>query len=112
MAGRTGLSGRVVVLGSANVDATALVHRLPSPGETVLAHGFHTAAGGKGLNQATAAARQGAAVSLIASLGDDDGGRGLLALMREEGIDTEHVLSHRSLGTGVAHIVVDDEGGN
>jgi ribokinase len=100
----------VVVVGSANMDATAFVDRLPEPGETVLAHDFFTAAGGKGLNQAVAAARQGASVTLVASVGDDEAGRTLVELMEAEGIDTAHVKRHSSVKTGVAHIAV--EGGD
>jgi ribokinase len=102
----------VVVIGSANMDATAMVDRLPEPGETVLSYDFFTAAGGKGLNQAVAAARQGAAVTLVASVGDDEAGRTLVELMETEGIETAHVQRHSSIPTGVAHIAVEYDGDN
>lgn len=77
--------GRVVVVGSANVDHVAVVARLPGEGETVAAARYLTAAGGKGLNQAVAAARQGAATSLVACVGDDASGHDLLELLAREG---------------------------
>ena len=67
--------GRVVVLGSLNVDLVTRVERHPSPGETVLGDGLQRLAGGKGANQAMAAAAAGADVVMVGAVGDDDGGR-------------------------------------
>src|SRR5687768_3703796 len=68
------LAVRLVVLGSLNVDHTVWVERLPEPGETVAAHDHALTLGGKGLNQAVTAARQGAAVAMVGCVGDDEEG--------------------------------------
>ena len=103
----------VVVLGSANTDLIVRVPRIPAPGETILGHDFATAAGGKGANQAIAAARAGGVpVSLIARLGDDDNGRRTLESLARGGVAVEHVRTDASAPSGVALILVDDEGEN
>src|SRR5437899_4222043 len=94
----------VVVVGSLNTDVTLLVDRLPQRGETVLARDRITAFGGKGLNQAVAAARQGATVRLIGCVGADAAGDALLDALMDEGVDTAFVGRHLHLPTGVAHI--------
>jgi len=106
-----GRLNRAVVLGSLNMDLIVRTDRLPAPGETVLGGQFHTAAGGKGANQAVAAARLGAAVSMIGCIGSDDYGRQLLRLVRSSGVDVEHVHVVEQ-PTGVALIVVDGRGQN
>ncbi len=101
----------VVVLGSANLDHVLRVADIPTPGETVLATAQDRHPGGKGLNQAVAAARAGAATAMIAALGRDDASDELLAAMHADGIDTTAV--RRVDGpSGTALIVVADSGEN
>lgn len=102
---------RVVVLGSLNMDLVARVPRLLTPGETLLGEEFGSFIGGKGLNQAVAAARLGASVALVGQVGKDDYGTSLLAALRQEGVNTEWVSRHASLGTGIACITVASEPG-
>ncbi len=103
--------GRVVVVGSLNVDLVVRVEALPRPGETVRGTDLRRTAGGKGLNQAVAAARFGVPVALVGCVGDDDDGRLLRAVVAEEGIDDEGVLDvHRP--TGTASVTVGPEGAN
>src|SRR5439155_18581110 len=85
------LSARVVVLGSLNRDHVVRVPRLPVPGETVVGGELLTFAGGKGANQAVAAARLGAEVSMVGRVGDDESGRGLVDGLAEEGVDVSGV---------------------
>jgi len=94
------------VLGSVNLDLVASAARLPAPGETVLATGYAEHPGGKGLNQAVAARRAGAATTLCACVGDDDAGRRLRAVAREAGLDGEHLHTVRGPATGRALIAV------
>jgi ribokinase len=104
--------GRVVVLGSLNVDHTVWVDRLPARGETILARAHTITLGGKGLNQAVAAVRQGASVRMVGSVGADPDGERVTAALMTEGIDVSLVRRHDGLPTGRAHITVDDDGGN
>ncbi|WP_344215961.1 ribokinase [Kribbella sancticallisti] len=101
----------VVVVGSANVDLVLPVQRIPRPGETVLASGLTRGPGGKGANQAVAAARAGASTAFVASLGDDDGGALLRAALDESGVDLS-LVSSSAKPTGTAIITVDAEGEN
>jgi ribokinase len=103
-------AGRVCVVGSANLDLVATTSRLPAPGETVLGTDYAEHAGGKGLNQAVAAARAGAATTFVGAVGVDDAGRFLLEQLVAAGIDTEVARSERP--TGRAVITVDDAGEN
>ena len=103
---------KIVVLGGINMDVVATVERMPERGETVHGEGFFMAGGGKGANQAVAAARLGADVSMVGRVGDDDFGRSLLDAMRAEGIDVSGVALDSSNTTGVAVIMVDGEGQN
>jgi ribokinase len=107
----SGGGGAVCVLGSANLDLVATTARLPAPGETVLGTDFAQHAGGKGLNQAVAAARAGAAASFLGAVGDDDAGTFLLAEMAAAGIDTSGV-ARTGRPTGRALITVDERGEN
>ena len=101
--------GRVVVLGSLNVDLVAAVDRHPRPGETVLAQeDLRRYAGGKGANQAVAAAAAGARVTMVGAVGDDDGGRAYLARLRQRGIDVSGVRVVPDQPTGQAWITVSD----
>ncbi|WP_458068537.1 ribokinase [Rhodanobacter sp. BL-MT-08] len=97
---------RIVVVGSINMDLVTVASRFPAPGETLLAESFHTIAGGKGANQAVAAARLGAQVSLIGALGDDAFGKDLRRGLIDEGVDTEHVRSLDDCASGTASITV------
>ncbi len=102
-------SGRVVVVGSFNVDHVWALPALPRPGET-LAGSYHTGPGGKGFNQATAAARAGAATAFVCALGDDAGGQLARALAAGDGIELHALPSAQP--TGTAGIYVDGEGRN
>jgi ribokinase len=106
------MAPKVVVVGSANTDLVCLVKRLPAPGETVLGGRFVQAAGGKGANQAVAAARLGAEVTFIARLGDDTYGDDALAGYRREKIDTRFVGRDPQAPSGVALILVDEAAEN
>jgi ribokinase len=105
------MAGRVFVAGSANIDLVAGVERLPGPGETVLAKTFHTLPGGKGANQAVAAAKAGAAVSFFGCVGNDPFADKLAAVLAEAGVDLSF-LDRASLPTGTALIAVDAVGQN
>src|SRR5918911_3403391 len=102
---------RVVVVGSVNVDLVVRLPRLPRPGETVSDGTFTVTAGGKGGNQAVAAARLGADVVLVAALGDDDHGRTARDDLEREGVDTRLVTTAPA-ATGVAVVLVDETGEN
>jgi len=103
---------KLVVVGSSNTDMIVRVPRIPRPGETVLGGQFQTAPGGKGANQAVAAARAGADVSLLTCVGDDGFGREALAGFASDGIDCEHVVVDPTAPSGVAQIFVADDGEN
>ncbi|GAA1965262.1 ribokinase [Terrabacter lapilli] len=104
--------GRVVVLGSLNVDVVTLVERHPLPGETLLGEAGGTFAGGKGGNQAVAAARAGADVAVLARVGDDGPGRAYLDRLVTLGVDTNAVSVSSTAPTGTAFITVDEQGEN
>jgi ribokinase len=104
--------GDLVVVGSANVDLVVPVPRLPEPGQTVLGEDHLRVAGGKGANQAVAAARLGRAVTMIGRVGDDDYGRQLLASLAEAGVDTSLVKVTAGVPSGIALITVDQHGEN
>lgn len=103
---------RVAVVGSANVDLVVRVPAIPRAGETVLGGDLHRFAGGKGANQAVAAARLGGVVTFVARVGDDELGRTSLEGYEGEGIDTRHVVVDPDAPTGAALIAVDREGEN
>ncbi|WP_309621096.1 ribokinase [Salinibacterium sp.] len=102
---------KVVVVGSANVDQVFRVVSIPAPGETVMSMGTTTARGGKGQNQAVAAARAGASTTLICAVGDDEFGRLTRDGLSRDGIDTALVRTVDA-PTGTALIAVDDSGEN
>jgi ribokinase len=102
----------VAVVGSVNLDLVATASRLPGPGETVAGLGYAEHAGGKGLNQAVAAARSGARVALIAAVGDDDAGTRLRAIAADDGIDVSSVAVCAGSPTGRALITVDEDAEN
>ncbi len=105
-------SPRIVVIGSSNTDMVVKSERLPAPGETVTGGQFLMAAGGKGANQAVAAARLGAEVTFIAKVGCDMFGDQAIAGYRKEGIRTDFILRDPQHATGVALILVDQKGEN
>ena len=104
--------GRVVVVGSLNLDSIYRVAHLPGPGETTLSRGHETCPGGKGANQAFAAARAGARVVMVGACGDDSGGDASCASLRAVGVDTTEVLRAPGRNTGSAIVVVADDGEN
>ena len=103
---------RLVVLGSVNADHVLRVPHFPRPGETLTGHSYQVVPGGKGANQAVAAARLGAEVSFIARIGDDAIGRQMKAGFAADGIDVSAVEQDEHLPTGIAIIYVSDEGEN
>ena len=103
---------KVVVVGSSNTDLVVRVPNLPGPGETVLGHSFARNAGGKGANQAVAAARAGALVTFVGCVGDDEFGREALAGLARDEIDVTHVRTCPGEPSGVALIAVDESGEN
>jgi ribokinase len=100
------------VVGSMNMDLTVRTARLPIPGETVIGHGIERHSGGKGGNQATAAALLGATVHLIAAVGDDPEGTFLKDSAASAGVWTERISTVPETATGTALIAVDDEAEN
>lgn len=102
----------IIVIGSANTDLIVRAARLPAAGETVLGGDLATAAGGKGANQAVAAARLGAPVTFVGRLGQDMFGRQSAAGLAAEGLDLTYLVRDADAPSGVALIVVDDAGQN
>jgi ribokinase len=105
-------SRKIIVVGSSNMDMVVKTSHIPVPGETVLSGAFFMNPGGKGANQAVAAARLGAEVIFISRLGNDVFGKQLSQLFSNEGIDTTYLVSDETLPSGVALITVDEQGEN
>ena len=105
-------SPRICVVGSANMDLIARVPRMPRLGETLRGRSFHLVYGGKGANQAVMAAKLGARVSMVARVGLDVFGEGMIRNFDTYGIDTAHVLVDETQSSGVAPIFVDDDAHN
>jgi ribokinase len=103
---------KIIVIGSCNTDMVIKADRLPIPGETVIGGTFLMNAGGKGANQAVAAARQGGSVVFISKTGNDVFGKQSIELYKSEGINTEYIFSDPKLPSGVALIMVDAHGEN
>lgn len=103
---------QVDVVGSVNVDLVLRVDDLPGPGETVMAVNFARMPGGKGANQAAAAARMGAATRLLGAVGDDEAGVWMREQLAQAGVDMTAVVTQPGLPTGAAHIAVDARGEN
>ncbi len=101
-------SSQVVVVGSLNIDYIASVERLPRPGETVSASGLLKRFGGKGANQAVAAARQGVTVAMIGCIGTDDAGQAYCDRLKAEGINVAAISKTSRALTGTALIAVDE----
>ena len=102
----------LLVVGSLNTDLVVHVASLPAPGETVAGGRFELNPGGKGANQAVAAARAGAAVALVGAVGADEFGARLVDDLAAEGVDTAGILTLPRAASGVAAIVVDERGEN
>jgi len=103
---------RIVVVGGFNMDLTTYVPRMPRPGETILGERFVMSWGGKGSNQAIAAARLGAQVTFVGRVGRDSFGEAALQVWQESGVDKRHVVIDSDRATGVAPIWVDSAGEN
>lgn len=103
---------KIFVIGSANTDMVVKAKTLPRPGETVLGGSFFMNAGGKGANQAVAAARLGGSVALVTKVGDDIFGKQTLDNLQKENIDTGYVFVDPVAPSGTALIMVNDEGEN
>lgn len=102
----------IIVFGSINIDLVTQVERLPQAGETLAGQAFFMASGGKGANQAVAAARLGVATRMVGRLGDDNFGKQLLEGLQAAGVNTEGILTDSSTHSGVAVISVDAQGEN
>ena len=103
---------RIIVIGSCNTDMVIKADRLPVPGETVIGGTFFMNPGGKGANQAVAAARLGGKVTFISKTGNDVFGRQSVELFNSEGINTNYIFSDPKNPSGVALITVDSNGEN
>jgi ribokinase len=102
----------IVVVGSINHDLTVVTTRLPQAGETVLGTNHYTGGGGKGANQAVAAARLGARVALVGRVGEDEHGQTMIGALANEGIDVSSVGVDGEAPTGLAVITVDEHAEN
>ena len=106
------MPGKVVVVGSSNIDLIMKMERLPKPGETVTEAEFAQVFGGKGANQAVAAARAGGDVVFVSCVGDDAYGGQVIDSLRTDGIDTRHVFQEEGVASGTALIMIDAAGEN
>ena len=106
------MSGRVLVLGSLNVDLVTRVERHPRPGETVLGEGLQQVAGGKGANQAVAAAAAGGRVAMVGCVGDDAGGAAYRRRLERLGVDVTGIRVCEGVATGHAIVTVAEDGEN
>ena len=104
--------GKILVVGSINMDLVVRADRLPKPGETIIGDQFETIPGGKGANQAIAASRMGASVRMVGSVGNDTFGDILSKGLAEDGIDITYLRRSSSMPNGVALIQVDQHGQN
>jgi len=103
---------KIVVVGSCNTDMVVKSNRIPVPGETILGGNFMMNPGGKGANQAVAVARMGANITFISKTGNDLFGRQSVEMYSEENINTDFIFSDPNLPSGVALIMVDNNGEN
>ncbi|WP_019959361.1 ribokinase [Vitreoscilla stercoraria] len=100
------MMSNILVVGSINMDLITVLDRFPKVGETLLGQTFTTALGGKGANQAVAAARLGADVAMIGAVGDDANGTSALNILKQEGIDISGIGVKQSMSSGIASITV------
>jgi ribokinase len=105
-------TGKIVVVGSSNTDMVVVADHFPAPGETILGGEFLMNPGGKGANQAVAAARLGGEVAFIAKVGQDIFGQQAMRHLREQGIDVSGIFTDSERPSGVAQITVDSKGEN
>ena len=103
---------KVCVLGSMNMDLVVKVNNIPRVGETILSKSFEKIAGGKGANQAVAAKRCGAEVAMIAKIGKDENGQILKGKLEEDNINVKYVFEDKKEATGMALIMVNENGNN
>src|ERR1700676_3658543 len=103
---------QIFVVGSSNTDMVVKTKELPLPGETKLGGSFFMNAGGKGANQAVAAARLGGKVTLVTKLGNDIFGKQMIEGFKKENIDTGNIFIDESAASGTALIIVNAEGEN
>ena len=108
----TSTKDQIIVVGSINTDMVIGANTLPKPGETLMGHKFFMNSGGKGGNQAVAAARMGGEVSMVANLGADVFGDSAIAKLKDEGVNCEDITRDKDSPSGVAIINVDDKGEN
>jgi ribokinase len=106
------IDGLVCVVGSFMMDLVVRAPRRPGPGETLIGSGFEMFLGGKGFNQAIAAARAGATTAMVGRLGNDEYGGRFRARLDEEGIDATHVIVDQEAGTGIGAPLVEETGEN
>ena len=106
------MSNKVAILGSINVDTTYHMERFPEPGETLAAKDKSSAPGGKGANQAVAAARSGSQTYFIGMVGTDAEGKFMREALQADGIDTSHIGNDSHHGTGTALVTLDANGQN
>src|SRR5690625_3323703 len=99
----------VCIVGSINMDLTITTEKMPMQGETVLGNDFATYPGGKGANQAVAAARLGANVNMIGAVGEDPFGTELLEHLQTEGINVEGIMKDSEKPTGIANIILSED---
>lgn len=102
---------RVIVIGSSNTDMVVGAHKIPLPGETIMGSDLEIIPGGKGANQAVAAARAGAEVVFVTKTGTDDFGRQAIEGYNRENIDTSHIFTSPESPSGIALIIVDQNSG-
>ncbi|MBN1535872.1 MAG: ribokinase [Anaerolineales bacterium] len=106
------MTNHIVVVGSINIDHVVRLARLPKPGETIRGENYQTFFGGKGANQAIAAARCGAPVMMLGNLGEDDAGRAAKKNLEVNGVDTYWIVNDPQTTTGMAMILVEEAGQN
>src|SRR5690606_27031173 len=106
------LKSRIIVVGSSNTDMVVRTDRFPKPGETILGYEFFMAQGGKGANQAVAAARLGGDIVFVCCLGADVFGKNAIHALQSEGIDVSYVKEMKESSSGVAVITLDNNGQN
>lgn len=107
-----GIKSNIVVIGSSNTDMVVMTTHFPAPGETILGGEFLMNAGGKGANQAVAAARSGGEVAFIGKVGNDIFGKTSIGNIKKEGIDVSGISTDPGAASGVAQIIVDKKGEN
>lgn len=106
------MTRKITVLGSLNADTILHISRLPKQGETMAMNNASTAPGGKGANQAVAAARMGAQTKFVGAVGQDQNGEMMLATLQANVVDSTHVQKLANIGTGSAYILLEEDGNN